>query len=227
MFDPSWWPWTLGALALALPTLVHQAATGKVTGVSSLYARMIGWADEAEAAATEARTADRSEAELAQLLEAETAAMVATLDPDELGISEAEFAAMLAECDTEATPPAAPEATDRPCPPAAARVHPLVHLVFLVAMVGGGALAAVASGRWGLRFTLSDAYTRLVADGAAGLGLLFLGGAMVGLGTRMAGGCSTGHGLQGTAALQPGSLVSTITFFGTAVAVSTILGVLP
>ena len=56
--------------------------------------------------------------------------------------------------------------------------------------------------------------------------LLLVGaGVMVGFGTRMAGGCSSGHGLSGCSRLQPGSLLGTAAFFGAAVAVSFLLDV--
>lgn len=49
------------------------------------------------------------------------------------------------------------------------------------------------------------------------------GGILVGFGTRLAGGCSSGHGLSGCGRLRPVSLVATAVFFGTAVAVSFLL----
>jgi hypothetical protein len=55
---------------------------------------------------------------------------------------------------------------------------------------------------------------------------LLVGGIFVGAGTSMAGGCTSGHGLVGCARLQPGSLVATASFFGTAIAVSLLLSFL-
>ena len=63
--------------------------------------------------------------------------------------------------------------------------------------------------------------------GDAGVWLALLGGgALVGFGTSMAGGCTSGHGLVGCARLQPASLVVTAAFFGTAVAVAFALSAL-
>ena len=45
---------------------------------------------------------------------------------------------------------------------------------------------------------------------------LLFGGKMVGFGTQMAGGCTSGHGLSGSAQLIPASLLSTAIFFGSA-----------
>ena len=48
------------------------------------------------------------------------------------------------------------------------------------------------------------------------LGVLILGGALVGLGTRLANGCTSGHGVCGNARLSRRSLVATLTFMATA-----------
>ncbi|MFC5530685.1 YeeE/YedE family protein [Cohnella yongneupensis] len=53
--------------------------------------------------------------------------------------------------------------------------------------------------------------------------ILFIGGVLMGIGARSAGGCTSGHGLCGTSTLSPGSIVSTIVFFGVAVIVTWIL----
>ncbi len=52
---------------------------------------------------------------------------------------------------------------------------------------------------------------------------LALGGALVGAGTRMAGGCTSGHGLSGCARLVPSSLIATGCFMAAAVATSLLL----
>jgi uncharacterized membrane protein YedE/YeeE len=56
--------------------------------------------------------------------------------------------------------------------------------------------------------------------------VLFVGAAVMGYGARMAGGCTSGHGLCGTASRNPSSLVTTVTFMATAVAVTALLHVL-
>ena len=60
----------------------------------------------------------------------------------------------------------------------------------------------------------------LGGTGAVSFAILLGGGVLVGFGTRMAGGCTSGHGLSGCSRLQPGSLVATATFLGTAIGVS-------
>jgi uncharacterized membrane protein YedE/YeeE len=50
--------------------------------------------------------------------------------------------------------------------------------------------------------------------------ILFACGLLIGLGTKIAGGCTSGNGLSGNAMLSPASLVATMTFFVTAIAVT-------
>jgi uncharacterized membrane protein YedE/YeeE len=94
--------------------------------------------------------------------------------------------------------------------------------LFLVGVTAGGALAAVTSGGIELA-SLSTTFQRFFGDGAGAFAALLGGGFLVGVGTTLAGGCTSGHGLMGCARLQPGSLVATAAFFGTAVAVSFVL----
>jgi uncharacterized membrane protein YedE/YeeE len=60
------------------------------------------------------------------------------------------------------------------------------------------------------------------------LGPLMLcgGGVLVGFCTRMAAGCTSGHGLCGVSRFQAGSVLATACFFGAGVAVSFALGAL-
>lgn len=48
----------------------------------------------------------------------------------------------------------------------------------------------------------------------AGIGTLVLAGFLVGLGTRYAGGCTSGHGVCGLSRLSPRSLAATVGFIG-------------
>ena len=50
--------------------------------------------------------------------------------------------------------------------------------------------------------------------------LLSVSGVLIGFGAKLAGGCTSGNGLSGTAALSPASLAATATFFATAILVS-------
>jgi uncharacterized membrane protein YedE/YeeE len=50
--------------------------------------------------------------------------------------------------------------------------------------------------------------------------ILFVCGILIGLGTKIAGGCTSGNGLSGVAMASPASLVATMTFFATGIAVT-------
>jgi uncharacterized membrane protein YedE/YeeE len=50
--------------------------------------------------------------------------------------------------------------------------------------------------------------------------ILLLAGILIGFGAKLAGGCTSGNGLSGTAIFSPASLAATATFFGTAILVS-------
>ena len=47
--------------------------------------------------------------------------------------------------------------------------------------------------------------------------VLIIGGLLVGFGTRMAGGCTSGHGVCGLGRLSMRSLAAVVTFFGVAI----------
>jgi uncharacterized membrane protein YedE/YeeE len=53
--------------------------------------------------------------------------------------------------------------------------------------------------------------------------VLLIGGFLVGMGTQMAGGCSSGHGLSGCSNFSWSSLLATSIFFSTAVVVALVI----
>jgi uncharacterized membrane protein YedE/YeeE len=52
--------------------------------------------------------------------------------------------------------------------------------------------------------------------------ILLASGVLIGLGTKIAGGCTSGNGLSGNAMASPASLVATMTFFATGIVVTLI-----
>jgi hypothetical protein len=94
----------------------------------------------------------------------------------------------------------------------------------LVSIFLGGLAAALMSGRFRPRMDMGDGFRHLVTGNPLEMvAVLFLGGVLVGFGTRLAGGCSSGHGLSGCARLYPASILATAVFFGAAVLVSFLL----
>jgi uncharacterized protein len=89
---------------------------------------------------------------------------------------------------------------------------------FLVGIVGGGLLYAVASGT----SRLGDGYGwlgRAFADEGDVFvaAVLLVAGALIGFGAKTAGGCTSGNGLAGCGLGSPASLVATMTFMAAAV----------
>jgi hypothetical protein len=92
--------------------------------------------------------------------------------------------------------------------------------VFVAAVIAGGAIAALTGGEfdnewlppiWEARFGDSVALRAAVA---------FPGGMLMAFGARLAGGCTSGHGISGTLQLNLASWISLICFFIGGVAVA-------
>ncbi|MGH7270763.1 MAG: YeeE/YedE family protein [Polyangiaceae bacterium] len=100
------------------------------------------------------------------------------------------------------------------------------HLLFLACLVLGGLGASLSTTRFHVVPLLSSTGFSQLTHGsaAAGAAVLLAGGVCVGFGTRMAGGCTSGHGMCGVSRLQPGSLLATAAFFGTGVLTAFALG---
>jgi hypothetical protein len=203
------WPWWLGAAGLASVCVLHFVLLGRPCAVSGLWGAVVNWRQQ--------RTAARAEA---------------SLEGGSLDVERAMREAALRELEArgEPVPPEIAALLAAESPPATSRAvagvpprlteHPAVALTFLVALAGGGILAALARGDLGLAVTMGDAHEALFGHGVPAWLALLGGGTLAGFGTRMAGGCTMGHGLSGNAALQPGSFVATAAFFGSAIAVA-------
>lgn len=96
------------------------------------------------------------------------------------------------------------------------------EFVFVISTIVGGMIAAITGGEfvnewlppmWEARFGNSIALRAAVAIG---------GGVLMAFGARLAGGCTSGHGISGTMQLNVASWISVICFFigGTAVAMT-------
>jgi len=97
------------------------------------------------------------------------------------------------------------------------------RLPLLSGLVLGGALSAVLGGGWEPIWALG-VFDRAIAFGPAGkLAWMFVGGLLIGFGTRLAGGCTSGHGIFGLANLELPSLLSTVSFMAAGIATTQIV----
>lgn len=95
------------------------------------------------------------------------------------------------------------------------------EFVFVLAAVGGAFLAAWTggeiTGEW-----LPPMWEARFGEGSLGLRAIVatVGGALMAFGARLAGGCTSGHGISGTLQLSVGSWIAVICFFVGGIAVA-------
>lgn len=89
------------------------------------------------------------------------------------------------------------------------------RLAFLLGLVSGPMVLILLGGELG---NVADAPDEVIGAPAGGVGLMVIAGLLVGVGTGIGSGCTSGHGVCGLARLSPRSLVATLTFLGVAMA---------
>lgn len=87
------------------------------------------------------------------------------------------------------------------------------RLAFLLGLVSGPAVLMLLGGELG---NVAGAPGEVIGAPAGGVGLMVIAGLLVGVGTGIGSGCTSGHGVCGLARLSPRSLVATLTFLGVA-----------
>jgi uncharacterized membrane protein YedE/YeeE len=194
----SYWPGWVGGVALAAVMLVHWFGVGRMMAVSGRVTAIVDRLRHGR----EDESDDSGEMTQEELLAAIRAETTARFGP---GSVTAPAAATSVEPQREAQPFVA---------------HPLLF----VALAAGGLLGTSAQGTPSLLLR-GHGFSELVGGSPvlASVVLTF-GGVLVGFGTRMAGGCTSGHGLCGVSRGQKGSLLATCAFFGAGVATSFALG---
>jgi len=212
----NYWPWWAGAVGLALVTINYTLTTDRSFGVSTAWDRVLHWRAE--------RRIERMDAEFADedaLVEALAVATAEEFGAPPAAPARAHGAHRAKEPPApEAGPPAAADTLDASRQP----IPVVTQAALLLSIFVGGWVAAVTAGRFKLRFDMGEGFRHIVtANPITMIVVLFVGGVLVGFGTRLAGGCSSGHGLSGCGRLSPVSLVATAVFFGTAVLVSFLL----
>ena len=93
--------------------------------------------------------------------------------------------------------------------------------VFVIATIVGGAIAALTGGEFANEW-LPPMWAAHFGDSIVLRGAVaFSGGILMAIGARLAGGCTSGHGISGTMQLNPGSWITVICIFigGIAVAI--------
>lgn len=84
------------------------------------------------------------------------------------------------------------------------------RLAFLIGVVLSAVLYMVFVGDLQIQTQVSSAW-------------LIVAGLLVGFGTRLGSGCTSGHGVAGLSRLSPRSIVATLTFMGAAIVTTTII----
>ena len=218
-----YWPWWAGAIGLALVTVNYTLMTDRSLGVSGTWQRVVHWRREREAERLDDRVDQQA------LVEALAAGPGASASMSDTAAGGGTAASGGTGTTVVGDPSPAHDggtsgavAGSEAVPPR--RLPLATQVALLVSIVLGGMLAAAVSGRLQLRFDMGETYRTLVTgDPLLMVVTLFVGGVLVGFGTRLAGGCSSGHGLSGCGRLYPVSFLATAVFFGTAVLVSFLL----
>lgn len=206
----TYWPWWLGSFVFGGLTVGYWLALGRSLGASGVWYRVLRQPRVSDDAATLLDSDAFREAMLA--------ATLAQFGPD-VATGDAEGAVVAAGGPVDLPAKANPAAGASECRIDAPRIPTpwSADLLFLVMVVLGGVLAARMTGTWQLHFDQGVEFTRLVGTGWRMVAALFFGGLLIGFGTTMAGGCTTGHGLTGCSSFQKGSFVAIASFFGTAI----------
>lgn len=196
-----YWPWWLGGIALGLVTVIYGLLIRKPLGVSGSWSRVASWYEDKHM---------RQGAEVMQQGSDEVA-------NDLLAATLAEFGESAA---AEISPGKRSSRQVKSSTQKNEFIPWTVHLVFLLFMFIGSLLTAIYDGHLSFSLELSALHTEIFGTSTEVWLSLFFGGVMVGFGTQMAGGCTSGHGLSGCSQLVPASIVATVVFFLSASALS-------
>jgi hypothetical protein len=196
------WPWWMGVIGLTTVSLLIWTIERRLLGVSGCYRRLVTKVSKTEADLVAALSQNDTQSIEDELLKA----TIEEFGEDAVNMyKEASEEQEQLEEERQVVSPPQPQC---------------VYGIFLFAVAAGGVVSALLAGSLEPRWTLGPVYEVLVAGGAGGAVVLFLGGILIGFGTRMSGGCTSGHGLSGCSRFQPASLAATAAFFGAGVVVS-------
>jgi len=86
------------------------------------------------------------------------------------------------------------------------------RLPLLAGLVLGGFLSAALGRGWHATWDLGVFDARIGLGPAGKMAWMFAGGLLIGFGTRLAGGCTSGHGIFGVSNLEKPSFVTMVSF---------------
>lgn len=192
-----YWTWWQGGLALGVLTILFRVLLHRPLGVSGSWAKI---ASSRQELANE-RQANAFANDANAMNDALMAATLAQFGSDSLNkqVSDDQIQGVAGENKKFAT------------------VTFGQHATFLLCIFIGSLLSAIYSGRLSIDLELSKMLTVLSHGLVQSWVYLLLGGVMVGFGTQMAAGCTSGHGLSGCAQLSGTSMMATGVFFGGAI----------
>lgn len=101
---------------------------------------------------------------------------------------------------------------------------PLWRIVFLASLLAGAGIGAFSLAALGWNLPRLGGLAA-AHDGASRWQILFFGAVIVGIGVRLANGCTSGHGFCGLGRASPRSLVAVLTFMAFAIGTASIIGV--
>jgi hypothetical protein len=209
----NYWSWWMGGVALAGVVLLHWFTLGRQLAVSGRFTAIV---NRLRFGAPLTTSASVTQAEMIAAMQAATAEAFgdeAVNEPEE-GTSSAEVVAV-------------PSRGEKPLARELPALTAGLHLVFLASLVAGGAVSALlADGDivWTAGGLRSSSFPEIFGESSwMSRGVLIFGGVLVGFGTRMSSGCTSGHGLCGVSRARPAGLLATACFFGAGIAVSFLL----
>jgi uncharacterized membrane protein YedE/YeeE len=97
------------------------------------------------------------------------------------------------------------------------------RLPLVAGLMIGGFVSAVLGGGWQLTWELGRFDAAVGAGHAGKLAWMFCGGLLIGFGTSLANGCTSGHGIFGISNVERSSLLATLTFLAAGIVTTNII----
>jgi uncharacterized membrane protein YedE/YeeE len=97
------------------------------------------------------------------------------------------------------------------------------RLPFLAGLLVSGVVSVALARGWAPTWDLGRFDTTFGWGRAGKVAMMFVGGAFIGFGTRLAGGCTSGHGIFGVSNFERASILSTLAFMASGVATTSLI----